>query len=153
MACVSFATGPSLPHHASLAGREWAAGYLGDPWIVQGPAHHIGWGEGRVPPSLQPPPRSMGQQVGRFLTAPSGFFCIRIQLGGFTLANCLICGRVAGGLARQGLHPETASAMPGISLLCTGPPPPACCLEGPCRFLFSTAASSPALASWCLHAA
>ena len=90
----------------------------------------------------------MGQQVGKFLTAPSGFFYVWFQPGAFTLANCLIRGRVAGGLAMQGLCPETASARPGISLLCTGPLPPACCLEGLCRFLFSTAASPPALAPW-----
>lgn len=39
-----------------------------------------------------------------------------------------------------------ASASPGGSLLCTGPLPPARCLEGPCRFLISTSASSPAQA-------
>lgn len=49
---------PSFSHHASLAGTGWAAGSLGNAWIVESPALQVGWGEGRVPPSaLSPPPQ------------------------------------------------------------------------------------------------
>lgn len=59
-----------VPPSPALQG--WAAGDLGDPWIVQGPAHQTGWGEGRVRPSLLPFPQSNGPSSGELSRCPRG---------------------------------------------------------------------------------
>lgn len=136
----TFATFFSLSHHAALAGRGGAAG---DSWIVQGRVLQIGWGESRVPPSLLPPPKSNGPVSGEISHYTSWLFPYLV-LAWVPHPGQLSHKWESGWEAWPSrVLRWPVSAILASPFLCTGPLPPACCLKGPCRFLISTATSSP----------
>lgn len=139
LAYGSLATAPSLPHLACLARRGGQQGIMGTLGLCKALFIRLGGErEGCLPPRYLPP-KATGHLVGSFLAAPLASSASGSSLGPHP-------GQAWLEAWPSGLCPETASASPGLSLLCAGPLPPACCLEGPSGFLISTSASSPAQA-------